>query len=249
MGVHAFVAGRVARALSRGRVHRGPFSGMRYARGSVGSTLPPKLLGTYELELQPAVEAIIAATPDLIVDVGAAEGYYAVGLARAVPAAEVIAFESEERGRRLLRAMAALNAVEGRVRLEGHCTADSLRRALQPGRRTVVVMDVEGAERDLLGPAVLPQLAACMVLVELHEAGAPGVGKALLERFAATHEAERIDQRPRTPGDWPFAEAGWGRVVPAGLRLRCMDEKRGTGMAWLSMRPRAEQAGRGVPDA
>jgi hypothetical protein len=41
----------------------GPFARMPYISAAVGSALAPKLLGTYEKELNPLVESIIASQP------------------------------------------------------------------------------------------------------------------------------------------------------------------------------------------
>src|ERR1700722_2566319 len=82
----------LARQQTSCRVRTGPFAGMRYGSVSVGSAYIPKLLGIYERELSSFIEAACLKRPDLIVDVGAAEGYYAVGLAVRNPTAKVIAF-------------------------------------------------------------------------------------------------------------------------------------------------------------
>ena len=79
-----------------GIVAGGPFQGLRYIRESVGSAWAPKMLGTYEKELWPVVDVLIRRRPRWIVDVGAAEGYYAVGLAMRLGAAQVVAFEADE---------------------------------------------------------------------------------------------------------------------------------------------------------
>ena len=78
------------------KVRLGPFAGMRYVSNSIGGAYLPKLLGIYERELTQVMEAACARQPRLIVDIGAAEGYYAVGLALRNPQATVIAFEAEE---------------------------------------------------------------------------------------------------------------------------------------------------------
>ncbi len=102
----------LAHTHSGGAIPRGPFAGMRYITDSVGSALVPKLLGIYERELNECIEQACTRQFPLIIDVGAAEGYYAVGLARRNPNARVIAFEMEEKGRATLRIMAELNGVE-----------------------------------------------------------------------------------------------------------------------------------------
>jgi predicted O-methyltransferase YrrM len=72
---------------------------MHYTENSQGSCYIPKLLGVYERELHDVLENLIAWGPDLVIDAGAAEGYYAVGLARRLPQSRIMAFEMEEGGR------------------------------------------------------------------------------------------------------------------------------------------------------
>jgi 2-polyprenyl-3-methyl-5-hydroxy-6-metoxy-1,4-benzoquinol methylase len=84
----------------------GPFMRMQYLEEATGSVFFAKLLGTYELEINPAVEWIISYEPDLVIDVGCAEGYYAVGLATRCRSARVIGFDIESRARRLTAKLA-----------------------------------------------------------------------------------------------------------------------------------------------
>src|SRR4051794_38235977 len=71
--------------LTRSTVVGGPFEGMSYVGNSHGSAWCPKILGTYEREIRSAVDEIAAREFPNIVNIGAAEGYYAVGLARRCP--------------------------------------------------------------------------------------------------------------------------------------------------------------------
>jgi len=57
----------------------------------VFGALTAKLLGTYEKELQDAIRALEKKRFGRIINVGAAEGYYAVGLARNFPNVPVVA--------------------------------------------------------------------------------------------------------------------------------------------------------------
>ena len=77
------------------RVQRGPFSGMTIVpKTSWGDgDSAAKLLGVYEDELHPAVEDAIKRNPDLILNVGCAEGYYGIGLAARLPESHVIAVD------------------------------------------------------------------------------------------------------------------------------------------------------------
>ena len=59
----------------------GPFKGMRYHGDAMGGAVAPKIKGVYESELAPFFVKRSAIPFQHIIDVGAAEGYYAVGCA------------------------------------------------------------------------------------------------------------------------------------------------------------------------
>src|SRR5690348_10577053 len=99
-------------------VRAGPFAGMHFtwADWNPDYSAPfAKCMGTYELELHPVIEEIVTLAPRQIVEVGAAEGYYAVGFARRLPATEIVLFEELEQGRRLLLNIAEANGVAPRI--------------------------------------------------------------------------------------------------------------------------------------
>src|SRR5919198_4691601 len=75
-------------------VSGGPLAGLTYP-DTEPLSVAPKLLGVYESELHAAIEDAIRADPAVIVNVGAADGYYAVGLARRCRQARVIAYEAD----------------------------------------------------------------------------------------------------------------------------------------------------------
>src|SRR4051794_16020529 len=112
------------------RVARGPFEGMGYISLSSSRTLLPKLLGTYESELGPAVEEICRAGCDRMVVVGAAEGYYAVGMALRNPGVPITCFEMDPSERHYLRRIARRNGVRRRITIAGECTPAGLDVAL-----------------------------------------------------------------------------------------------------------------------
>jgi protein-L-isoaspartate O-methyltransferase len=57
-----------------------------------------KLLGAYEHSLHDVLLKPVSRQPDPIINVGCAEGYYAVGLARLLPDATVYAFDIDRQG-------------------------------------------------------------------------------------------------------------------------------------------------------
>jgi len=52
-----------------------------------------KLLGFYEQELRPFIEAVIEWKPDVVLNVGCAEGYYAIGMAKRILGAKIFAYD------------------------------------------------------------------------------------------------------------------------------------------------------------
>jgi hypothetical protein len=151
------------------RVFQGPFAGMDYVEHAIGSCYTPKLIGTYEKELWPVIDEIITKPYDTVIDIGAAEGYYAIGLARRLPSARVIAFEAQTQHHALLLNLARRNGVHDRVTLRGLCGPDDLAACLTPRSRTLILSDCEGAERELLNPDQTTALANADLLVEEHD--------------------------------------------------------------------------------
>lgn len=226
----------LARERTDCSVRQGPFAGMRYVQVSQGSAYIPKLLGIYERELAPQVEALVTRAPRLLVDVGAAEGYYAVGLARRLPATRVIAFETELPGQSALREMVSLNEVSDRVQVRGKCEPADLAAALGDEVNAVVVCDVEGYEQHLLDPVAVPALRRVAVLVELHDCFAPNITETLKQRFASTHRITHIWQEPRSRDEFPWRTLGTV-FLPKSYLDWSVSEWRPVRMAWLWMEP------------
>jgi predicted O-methyltransferase YrrM len=224
------------------RVYAGPFAGMRYVGESVGSVYLPKLMGIYEKEIHGVIEELVrcANSTRVIINIGAAEGYYAVGLALRMPNTRVIAYEASEKGRALLAEMAALNDVDKRISIRGFCAPRDLG-SCEAG--TVVVCDCEGGEETLFSEETVKCLAQSAVLIESHDGAQPGVTDRLQARFSRTHACQQIEATTRTAAEIPLHD----------LRIRClprryiestMDESRRDGRTWLWFTPRDPAARR-----
>ncbi len=130
-------------------VKHGPFRGMRYpGRMAVGSTLVPKIIGCYERELHAVVETICANSYDIIVDIGSAEGYYAVGLALRIPQSIVFAFDCDSKAIQQCEIMAQINDIAERV-LTGTFCSEATLSSLPLGRKALIISDCEGYEKEL----------------------------------------------------------------------------------------------------
>jgi hypothetical protein len=214
-------------------VQRGPFAGVVYARELLvdSGDAVAKLAGTYEMELHPAVEAWIVDPPQRVVNVGAAEGFYAVGFARTLSATEVVAYDVDPAARVRLGDLARANDVEDRISIREWCSPATLRDL--PPARTAVFCDCEGYEKELLDPVAAPMLAEAEVLVELHDFVDASISGAIRERFEPTHAVEIIDGRPRDDAVPPEL-AG---LNPADQSL-LLGERRPGPMQWAWLRPR-----------
>ena len=217
------------------KVQGGPFGGMEYLAQATGSALVPKLVGSYEQELHDVIGEIMRTPYTTIIDVGCAEGYYAVGLARALPGATVMAFDTDGHAQRLCRLTAELNGVSARVHVAGRCDAATLATRLIGGR-ALVISDCEGYERDLLDLERAPGLRHADVLVELHDAVSAGLTSELLARFAATHDAQLIDSAARDGCAYERLN-----FLPIERRQLAVSEFRLTGQQWAFLRARQPQ--------
>jgi hypothetical protein len=196
----AYAGLQVARQ-SRCRVLTGPFVGMRYPLAFVPRLLfsGPYQVGSFEHELHGPIGEIADAGPATVVNVGSAEGYYSVGLARRLPETRVVAFELDPRLREAAGRLAELNGVADRIEARGLCTVDELA-ALEPhlgADEVAVIMDCEGAEAELADPERVGWLARARLLIELHPAAASGVLELLRDRLGESHELREIAFEPR----------------------------------------------------
>jgi hypothetical protein len=168
-------------------VRRGPLKGLRYPPELVGKVdaLVPKLIGSYEAELHEPLERLLSPT---VVNIGSADGYYAVGLARL--GLRVRAFDPDRTGRETTLRLAEFNGVT--VTVSGAFKPETLRE-LDDGTG-LILCDCEGCEANVLQPDLLRD---CNLIVELHDFVKPGLGDQVVKRFSSTHDVEVIPQRPR----------------------------------------------------
>jgi hypothetical protein len=166
-------------------VQGGPFEGMQFVAQSAEGCHLPKLLGCYEAELHPHILAAAARDYQAVINIGAAEGYYAVGLARMMPRVRVYAYDTNEAAHPICRSLAERNGVAERVVVGSTFHGEDF--AQFADRRTLVVCDIEGGETELLDPARYPALAAMDLIVELHDSPGAQPSALIPERFAASH--------------------------------------------------------------
>ena len=217
-------------------VQNGVFKGLKYPRAAaIHSTFFPKILGSYECELEPALREIArgASVYDTIVDVGCAEGYYAIGLLRLMPQARCHAFDSRPTARIACRQMAEHNEIAAnRLHISSFCDAAMLEDILIASPRALVISDCEGYEKRLFSDISTAVIAPHDILIETHDCFDIEISTLLKKRLASSHELtsfhsvddvqKALSYRFPELSDYSLAER---RVLLA--------EERATQMEWL----------------
>lgn len=127
------------------RIAAGPFKGLRHPGQAHGSTLAPKLLGTYEKEIQADLLGL-AAKARTFLNIGCAEGYYTTGLAARGHLRQVIGVDRDRQALRAAAASARENGVDEicEFTTDVHEAIDRLEHI------DLILIDVDGAELDVL---------------------------------------------------------------------------------------------------
>ena len=228
---------RLYRELERDPcVRLGPFKGMRYAKlEATCSAMLPKLLGTYESELHFILDDILVQPYKLVVDIGSAEGYYAIGLALGIPGCTVVAFDSEPFARSLCHQNVMVNNLSDRIEIRGYADRAEISSLCQ-GRRSLIVCDCEGFEYDFFLGASPNDLRDVDILIETHDFIREGVCQEISDLFSKTHSVRLIHsiddpQKSRTYVT-PFTVG-----MDESVKQLIYAEGRPVIMSWLFMTP------------
>jgi Methyltransferase FkbM domain len=166
------------------RIWRGPFRGARIVMNPRHSLR--KMLGLYEHELNAWLELALGRV-DRVIDVGANDGYLTFGslaaLRRHRRSARIVAFEPEERPVRELREslraqhqdatqVEIVQSYVGNESKPGMTTLDALDGTFcssRPRTNTLIKIDVEGAEMDVVAGAQTWLLPSNHFVIEVHD--------------------------------------------------------------------------------
>ena len=213
------------------RVLNGPFKGMKYPKDTIFKrNLIPKLIGSYEDELHPWINLLIAEKYANIINVGSADGYYSVGFAIACPDANVTSFDTDPWARSATRQLAVANNVIN-SRMLSMCTPIWLAQNLSTN--SLIIVDCEGFEETLLDPSVAPSLFHADILVELHDHAAPDIESTIRRRFESTHEIRSVSWKQKASRDYSNLE-----FLSPSMADAALSEGRSAPQEWLLMKMR-----------
>lgn len=169
----------------------GPFVGLNYLKTSYGSSYLPKILGSYESELHTTINLLREKEYSHIVDIGSAEGYYAVGFAKIFPHSNILAFDINEDLRFLIDELKSLNGNSDRV---SFYSGDSVRVLKQIPEFTnfLFFIDCEGWELDFLSSFDVMKFERSDLIIEVHDYVDPNISLAIEGRFRSSHVIRKV---------------------------------------------------------
>lgn len=175
-------------------IHAGPFKGLIYNLHSIGSVLTPKLIGTYEHELNEYFTSGFLNNYERFIDIGAAEGYYVVGARSLNKKMDLIAFETEFIGQQKIKENLLINRLwdEDKIKILGNCNHETLNLLLSSKKKTFILCDIEGYEKILLDLNEIPHLSLCDIVIEVHHDVNIGIEEILINRFSHTHDVSKL---------------------------------------------------------
>lgn len=198
---------------NKGVVQYGPFKGLKLSSGAHTSagTLGAKTCGLYEGGV---IAKIMELGPyDDVVNFGAGDGYFSVGVLMSGVAKRSICFEMDPTGREAVARNGKLNNVADRVVIHGTAddtTGAQLEKDGFVPENALVLCDIEGAEFAVLSPKLLNDLAGATLIVELHDRLMPdgaGMRQALIDRLPTGAKATILKSAPPDWRDMPEIEA------------------------------------------
>ena len=156
-------------------IQRGLFKGMKlcdqqfWGQGEKAN----KILGIYEYEVQRLIERISKAhSIYTLIDIGGADGFYAVGALFSKLVNRVITYEQSALGRESIREHAKLNSIDDGLQINPSASSHVIMSLLSEKNVVpplLIIIDIEGHEYDLLSRALLEKMRHCHVIIEIHD--------------------------------------------------------------------------------
>ncbi len=216
-----------------GTIASGLFKGMHFTTSDLSSTPMPKILGTYEKEIQEVLEKWNHENFNRFINIGGAEGFYAIGIAKQFNVEEVIVYEMLKEGQAMIRMIGEQNHLLSGVRIYSKCEEHDLYEVCDEHANDLVLIDVEGAEIELLSSRVVGKLRNSTVVVEAHDFKVTDCTNIVRTMFSSTHVTKITSSKVRMKKDFPLSYP-----LPKAIKLAMMDERRPEIMNWIIASPR-----------
>jgi len=148
------------------QIQTGLFQGMIFKNNGWGcSESFSMLLGTYEIEVQEVIAKICPNIKNFI-DIGAASGYYAVGVSCKFENIITYAFESNKANQKILLKISELNNVTSKIKIFDKFIGKIPFKL--DFANSLFLFDIEGEEYALIDAAFISATAGSHFIIELH---------------------------------------------------------------------------------
>lgn len=152
----------------------GPYQGIYFSKNNhwgIGD-LGAKIIGTYELEVQEKLLSIISQFKlENFIDIGAAEGYHAVGIGKKSNIKQIILYEVDPKGREILRENIKKNNLKQEILIEKQANIDTFKylNSKIDLARSIFLIDIEGYEVELFEENIYKLLKNSYLIIENHQ--------------------------------------------------------------------------------
>jgi SAM-dependent methyltransferase len=214
-------------------VKAGVFKGLKYFQSKAfASAFYPKLVGTYEIEIQSSLKKLLKQTNyENIIDIGCAEGYYLGGIGLICKNAHLYGIDISEEALDLTERLLLYNDIEKtRFSLSKKLNLSTI----NTSNKNLVIIDCEGHELEFIKNFDAKYLSNCDFLIECHDCFIPLITSQITELLESTHFLEIIS----STGDELKI-----KNIPEDLLLnsyyekfRLVNEERGAIMNWVVAR-------------
>ena len=193
-------------------------------------------LGIYEEHILKKITHFAKSGTSTLIDVGAADGYFAVGMAYSNICQKVYAFEIEKEGRDRLLENANANKCNNKIKVFGKADVESISKIIKGEDKVIVLIDIEGGEYELFNEDMLTVLRGNYVICELHPwmvDGGDSLQIKLLSKASEQFNVELIKRDTYRPN--MFSEFD---NLSDEERLIAVGEGREKNMQWMVLTPK-----------
>ena len=192
-----------------GVIQDGIFEGLKLSRDTNTSAgvLGSKVLGFYENVVS---EFVLKQGPySNVINLGSADGYFAIGMLVKNLASRAICFEISDRGRASIRENAVENNCSSRIQIYGKADHEFYKKVspeINDTENNLIICDIEGGEFDFISSDIFQKFKNCTWVIELHDKvknRPKGIREKFLARIPKDLNYEIIKSKPII---WPEIE-------------------------------------------
>jgi hypothetical protein len=191
-----------------------------------------KILGVYESQVQNWISEKNLRSI-MFLDVGASDGYFALGMINSGVAESTIAYELSLKDRNIIKSLSYENNMSAKIQLKGEATPTTIINDLQNIKIKLILIDIEGGEFNLVNKELLFAAQHCFIIIEVHKSE----GRYVLDEFKSLcktfHVLEELNDFERKLPKDNFTEN-----LTDNERVLLLIEGRGYGMTWFALSPK-----------